>query len=124
MRRRWMGDVLGLTGEVLVIGVFAIELNASALAQPASPRGPVRPDTLGAETVRVDVVHRSRCRQVAGVGSAPTERLARLQAWERIAQATGNWPVPADTLRKERYDCRKAGAIWQCRSAIEVCRST
>ena len=124
MCSRWMGASLSLSALGLGAAVLAFSVQAAAQAQSLAAGPPERPVMERVELAQNGGVRHSRCRPVTAFGSAPTERLARLQAWERIAQATGNWPVPADTLRKERYDCRKAGAIWQCRSAIEVCRST
>lgn len=132
MRDRWIGASLSFIG-----GVLAIGLNASVQAGPLAAHGSVQSGTaqaeaLGVETERIETVRiekvrddttrRGRCRQAKGVGSAPTERLAKLQAWERVAQATGNWPVPADTFSNERYQCRKAGVTWECRSLIEICK--
>ena len=63
------------------------------------------------------------CRRTVGQGAAPTERAARLHAWERVAQATGNWPVQTDTFAQEKYRCSKAAAGWRCQATIVVCRN-
>lgn len=119
----WGGCVLAIglfSFDLDVIDSFAFGLGTAAQAQPISA-----PAVERTELVRV---HTMRCREMQGVGSAPTERLARLQAWERVAQATGNWPVVSDTFRRERYQCERAGPkpgpLWHCRSSIDVCRST
>ena len=65
-----------------------------------------------------------QCRRSTGRGVAPTERLARLQAWERVAQATGNWPVQTDTFDQERYRCGKQASGWRCQASIVVCRKS
>ena len=138
MRGRWMGAVSGLSVGVLAIGLPAlgllVGLTARAEAQTAAARGLTQPgmvpldkvrlDKVRADKARDDLLRRRQCRHSTGAGSAPTERLARLQAWERVAQATGNWPVVTDTFKQERYRCRKDGTLWQCRSSIEICRST
>ncbi len=63
-----------------------------------------------------------KCRKSFGRGAAPTEQLARLQAWERVAQATGNWPIVTDTFRNESYTCAPVAGGWRCRGSILVCR--
>ncbi len=46
-----------------------------------------------------------------------------LQAWEIVAQTTGNWPIMSDTFRNERYKCAPDGSGWRCDSWIDVCKS-
>ena len=65
---------------------------------------------------------REACVVKRGRGLAPTEAGARLQAWEVVAQATGNWPFAKDVLRNDQYKCEQAGSQWRCTSRIDVCK--
>ena len=65
----------------------------------------------------------SNCELKRGRGWAPTEAMARFQAWEIIAQTTGNWPIKTDTFKNERYKCQPDPAGYKCESAIQVCKS-
>lgn len=65
---------------------------------------------------------RSLCATKHGKGFAPTEGMARFQAWEIIAQTTGNWPIQTDTFKNERYRCRPDGWGVTCYARIDVCR--
>jgi hypothetical protein len=66
---------------------------------------------------------KANCKTHYGRGWAPTESMAKFQAWEIIAQTTGNWPFATDTLTNERYTCRPDGAMIRCESKIDVCKS-
>ena len=57
-----------------------------------------------------------------GKGWAFTEDLARFQAWEIVAQLSGNWPIQSDTFRNERYKCRPDGSGYTCLSTIDICK--
>ena len=57
-----------------------------------------------------------------GKGSAFTEDIARFQAWEIVAQLSGNWPIQTDTFRNEHYKCKPDGSGYTCLSAIDVCK--
>ena len=85
--------------------------------------GEVQPPSATA-AARASAQTNPQCRRTTGRGAAPTERLARLQAWERVAQATGNWPVQTDTFDRERYRCGKTDAGWRCQASIVVCRKS
>ncbi len=37
--------------------------------------------------------------------------MAKFQAWEIVAQLSGNWPIQTDTFRNERYKCTQ-GRRW------------
>jgi len=65
----------------------------------------------------------ARCVTKRGKGWAWTEGMARFQAWEIVAQLSGNWPIATDTLRNERYKCKKDGSGYTCLSWIDVCKS-
>jgi hypothetical protein len=62
------------------------------------------------------------CTTKNGKGWAWTEDLARFQAWEIVAQVTGNWPIQTDTFRNERYKCKPDGNGYTCLSWIDVCK--
>lgn len=64
------------------------------------------------------------CSPKRGRGWAPTEAMARFQAWEIVAQTTGNWPIMTDTFKNERYKCKPEGAQWRCDSWIDVCKKS
>lgn len=64
------------------------------------------------------------CVRKGGRGWAPTEAMARFQAWEIVAQTTGNWPFMVDTFRNETYKCQPEGAQWKCISRIDVCKKS
>jgi hypothetical protein len=63
------------------------------------------------------------CKTHYGRGWAPTESMAKFQAWEIIAQTTGNWPFATDTFKNERYTCKPDGSMIRCESKIDVCKS-
>ena len=65
----------------------------------------------------------AKCELKRGRGWAPTESMARFQAWEIIAQTTGNWPIMTDTFKNEKYKCQPDPAGYKCESAIQVCKS-
>ena len=65
----------------------------------------------------------ANCAPKRGRGWAPTEAMARFQAWEIVAQTTGNWPIKTDTFKNERYKCKTDPAGYVCDSWIDVCKS-
>jgi hypothetical protein len=65
----------------------------------------------------------SSCVTKYGRGWAFTESGARFQAWEIIAQTTGNWPFQTDTFKNERYKCKPEGSQIRCDAKIDVCKS-
>lgn len=65
----------------------------------------------------------ANCAAKRGRGWAPTEAMARFQAWEIVAQTTGNWPFMFDTFKNERYKCKTDQAGYVCDSYIDVCKS-
>ena len=65
----------------------------------------------------------ANCAPKRGRGWAPTEAMARFQAWEIVAQTTGNWPIKTDTFKNERYKCKPDPAGYVCDSWIDVCKS-
>lgn len=58
-----------------------------------------------------------------GRGWAFSESGAKFQAWEIIAQTTGNWPFMSDTFKNERYTCKPDGSQIRCDAKIDVCKS-
>lgn len=66
---------------------------------------------------------KGKCTTHYGRGWAPTESMAKFQAWEIIAQTTGNWPFATDKLTNERYTCKPDGAMIRCESKVDVCKS-
>jgi hypothetical protein len=64
-----------------------------------------------------------RCVTKRGKGWAWTQDMAKFQAWEIVAQLSGNWPIQTDTFRNERYKCTKDGDGYTCLSWIDVCKS-
>ena len=46
---------------------------------------------------------------------------AKFQAWEIVAQTTGNWPFQSDVFRNEKYTCKPEGSQYRCDSRIDVC---
>ena len=65
----------------------------------------------------------ARCVTKRGKGWAWTQDMAKFQAWEIVAQLSGNWPIQTDTFRNERYKCKKDGDGYTCLSWIDVCKS-
>jgi hypothetical protein len=57
-----------------------------------------------------------------GKGWAFTEDLTRFQAWEIVAQFSGNWPIQTDMFRNERYTCNPDGSGYTCLSTIDICK--
>jgi hypothetical protein len=47
---------------------------------------------------------------------------AKFQAWEIVAQTTGNWPFMQDKFRNEKYNCKPDGSGYTCYSRIDVCK--
>lgn len=66
----------------------------------------------------------ARCVTKRGKGWGFTKGQARFQAWEIVAQVTGNWPFQTDTFKNERYKCKPDGSGYTCLSWIDVCKST
>lgn len=64
-----------------------------------------------------------KCVTKRGKGWAWTEDMAKFQAWEIVAQLSGNWPIQSDAFRNERYKCKKDGSGYTCLSWIDVCKS-
>lgn len=64
----------------------------------------------------------AKCVTKHGKGWAFTEDMARFQAWEIVAQLSGNWPIQTDTFRNEHYKCKPDGSGYTCLSSIDVCR--
>lgn len=71
----------------------------------------------------VDSADAASCVTKRGKGWAWTEDMAKFQAWEIVAQLSGNWPIRSDTFRNERYRCKKDGSGYTCLSWIDVCKS-
>ena len=63
------------------------------------------------------------CVTKAGAGSGGDAASAKFQAWEIVAQTTGNWPIATDKLVHERYSCKPEGGQIRCDSKIDVCKS-
>ncbi len=66
---------------------------------------------------------KANCKTHYGRGWAPTVDMAKFQAWEIIAQTTGNWPFMSDKFTNERYTCKPDGSQIRCESKIDVCKS-
>lgn len=64
-----------------------------------------------------------KCVMKHGKGWAPTESMAKFQAWEIVAQTTGNWPVATDKLVERKYKCKPDGSGVTCYSWVDVCKS-
>ncbi len=77
----------------------------------------------GAKKAKATKTSARNCAPKRGRGWAPTEGMARFQAWEIVAQTTGNWPIMSDTFKNERYKCAPNGSGWRCDSWIDVCKS-
>lgn len=65
----------------------------------------------------------AKCVMKHGKGWAPTESMAKFQAWEIVAQTTGNWPIATDKLVERKYKCKPDGSGVTCYSWIDVCKS-
>ena len=76
-----------------------------------------------ADTSAQKAAAKGNCKTHYGRGWAPTVSMAKFQAWEIIAQTTGNWPFMSDTFRNERYTCKPDGSSIRCESKIDVCKS-
>jgi hypothetical protein len=62
------------------------------------------------------------CVMKHGKGWAPTEGMAKFQAWEIVAQTTGNWPIATDKLVERKYKCNTDGSGYVCLSWVDVCK--
>ena len=94
---------------------------ASPVAQDAPKKEAKKPAPKKAATQKT-AAKSGNCVQKGGRGWAPTEGMARFQAWEIVAQTTGNWPIQTDTFKNERYKCNPEGSGWKCLSWIDVCK--
>lgn len=86
----------------LVLGVAA----AGAMLAPAAP-----------------ALAKGACVTKNGKGWGFDEAQARFQAWEIVAQTTGNWPIATDKLIDKKYKCAKDGSGVTCYSWIDVCKN-
>ena len=104
------------TALTLLVGFAATGLAAApafdALAQDATKKA-----------AKKTAAKSANCAPKRGRGWAPTEAMARFQAWEIVAQTTGNWPIKTDTFKNERYKCKPDPAGFVCDSWIDVCKS-
>jgi|SRR5581483_12390326 hypothetical protein len=96
--------------------VVAIGLAAGALAATPIFDAPVQAAAKKASKS-------GNCAPKRGRGWAPTQDMAKFQAWEIVAQTTGNWPIMTDTFKNERYKCKPDPAGYVCDSWIDVCKS-
>ena len=65
---------------------------------------------------------KGNCVTKYGRGWAWSVDSAKFQAWEIVAQTTGNWPIKTDDFRNERYTCKPEGSQIRCDSRIDVCK--
>ncbi len=100
--------------------VFAIALGFAGLA--ALPLTGAQAQEAPKKAAAKKAASGSGCAPKRGRGWAPTEGMARFQAWEIVAQTTGNWPFMSDTFKNERYKCAQEGGQWRCDSWIDVCK--
>ncbi len=96
----------------LAAASFATAPAFDALAQDAAKK-----------SAKKSAAKSASCAPKRGRGWAPTETMARFQAWEIVAQTTGNWPIMSDTFKNERYKCKTDPAGYVCDSWIDVCKS-
>jgi hypothetical protein len=82
----------------------------------------IEPDPSHAQAAKKGAATAS-CATKHGKGFAPTESMARFQAWEIIAQTTGNWPIQTDTFKNEKYSCKPDGWGVTCFARIDVCKA-
>ncbi|HRD75137.1 MAG TPA: hypothetical protein PK264_04245 [Hyphomicrobiaceae bacterium] len=101
---------LAAAAAVLTLGIPAI--NASAQDAPKKAKAAAKAAPV-----------KANCTTRYGKGYAWTESMARFQAWEIIAQTTGNWPIMMDKFRNEVYKCKPDGSGFTCHSKIDVCKS-
>src|SRR5262245_12200766 len=105
--------VVAMAGSVVLALALVPALSGGAHAQEAK-----------AKTNVAAAAKSGPCKPHRGKGWAFTEGLAKFQAWEIVAQVSGNWPIPTDTFKNERYKCKPDGSGWTCYSWIDVCRSS
>lgn len=65
---------------------------------------------------------KGNCVTKYGRGWAFTLDGAKFQAWEIVAQTTGNWPFQTDVFKNEKYTCKPEGSQFRCDSRIDVCK--
>lgn len=125
--RRIVQGLSVLTAIGLAAGLAMGPVAPTLAQEPAKKTAKAKPGAKkpGKKVVAKKVAAKSgACTVKGGRGWAPTEAMARFQAWEIVAQTTGNWPIQTDTFRNERYRCKPEGAQWRCDSWIEVCRKS
>ena len=103
---------LGLT-VVMAAGGGMAATTASAQDAPKSAKTKTGPKTAAAA--------RGNCVTKYGRGWAFSVDGAKFQAWEIIAQTTGNWPIQTDVFKNEKYSCKPEGSQFRCDSRIDVC---
>lgn len=110
---------------VVIAGTLALAAAvpaSMASAQDAAKPAPAKKAAPKKPEAKKVAVKGEVCVTKGGRGWAPTESMARFQAWEIVAQKSGNWPFMVDTFRNETYKCQPEGAQWKCISRIDVCK--
>ena len=106
-----------MTKLALMLSAAAIALGGAALEASAQDAKKAKAAPAKAAAAK------GNCTTKYGKGYAWTESMARFQAWEIVAQTTGNWPIMFDKFRNEVYKCKPDGNGFTCLSKIDVCKS-
>lgn len=101
----------------LLVGLSAASLTAMPALETLAQDAPKK------AKVAKKAAKSANCAPKRGRGWAPTQDMAKFQAWEIVAQTTGNWPIKTDTFKNERYKCKPDPAGYVCDSWIDVCKS-
>lgn len=102
---------------------LALFVGLAAASLAAAPTFDTQAQDAPKKAAKKSASKSANCAPKRGRGWAPTEAMARFQAWEIVAQTTGNWPFMMDTFKNERYKCKPDPAGYVCDSWIDVCKS-
>lgn len=106
-------------------GIAGVAMAATLLGLPSMPGDGTGQAAARSPAKKIAPAERPahRCVTRSAQALAPTEHHARLAAWEKVAQATGNWPIQSDVFRSSRYRCGPAKGGIRCLGQFVVCRS-
>lgn len=115
MKRSGLTSVLVIGLALAAVGSFATPV-AVAQDAPKQAKAKAGPKTAAAA--------KGNCVTKYGRGWAFSLDGAKFQAWEIVAQTTGNWPFQTDVFKNEKYTCKPEGSQIRCDSRIDVCSQT
>ena len=101
-----------------LFAALAIGFAAAATVSPALAQDAPKPKAKAGPKTKVAAAS-GNCATKYGKGWAWSLDGAKFQAWEIVAQTTGNWPFMQDKFRNEKYNCKPDGSGYTCLSRID-----